>query len=243
MSETDWTECDDVLTTSDVDRGVTDGVGIPNGGTAFVYGFNSVTEASGAVGLFADQAAFAPMDRGCRIAGAMKRHPGAGSTGFAPFLFAAAQGPSINDRGYMLGLSDANPAKIILRKGVMSDGFPSEAIDPTGTGVLAVSDVAYAEGTWVFVELQVVVNPNGEVVLRVLQNDLDTNPVTAPVCVPVPGMDDVNPGSGIAFLDDTLQVNSGSAPLIQGRAGFGWQVDGITRRSFFDHIAVARQLG
>lgn len=242
MAETDFTELTDVLVSGDVDRGVTAGVGVPNGGTTFAFGFNSLAVVSGGVGLFTNQASFAPMAKGCRISGAMKRHPGGGTTGFSPFLFCCLQGPSVNDVGYMLGLVDASPAKIVLRKGVISEGLITETISPSTNGVLAVSSGGVTEGDWVHLRLDAVVNLNGDVVLNVFQSDLVANPVTAPVYAPITGMDVLSPGSGRAFLDDTLGVNSGSLPFLDGRAGFGFQVADVTRRSFFDHIEIARQL-
>ncbi len=243
MAEADWTVLTDSQATADIDRGVTAGVSKPNGGGTFVHGFNSLTVVTGGSGLFTNQTNFAPMAKGGRIQGAMKRHPGGGKTGFAPFLYIGLQGPSVNDLGYMLGLSDADPAKYILRKGKLSEGFPSEAVDPSGTGILAIGTKSISEGTWVHVRLDMIVNLNGDVVLNAFENaDLATNDVTAPVFTPIAGMDTLNPSSGRAFLDDALGVNSGSQPFLLGRAGFGFFCNDVTLRSFLDHIEVARQL-
>lgn len=242
MSETDWTILDDSEASGDVDRGVTAGVGVPNGGTSFAYGFNSLAVVTGGVGLATNQASFSPGSKGSRVSGAMKRHPGGGVTGYSCFLFAGLQGPSINDMGYMLGLSDADPAKIILRKGALVDGFPVETVDPVTNGVLAIGSVSYAQGTWIHLRLDMVVNLNGDVVLNAFVSDLASNPVTAPVFTTIPGMDTLNPGSGRAFLDDTLGVNSGTLPYLDGRIGFGFEVSDVSRRAFFDHIEIARQL-
>ena len=47
---------------------------------------------------------------------------------------------------------------------------------------------------------------------------------------------------GAAFIDDALGVNSGSVPFAAGYMGFGFQVDGLSRRSYFDHIESYRQV-
>jgi hypothetical protein len=44
------------------------------------------------------------------------------------------------------------------------------------------------------------------------------------------------------YLDDATGINSGSAPLLSGRGGFAFSVKDVTRRGFFDHIEVARQV-
>ena len=86
-------------------------------------------------------------------------------------------------------------------------------------------------------------NTSGDVVINCYQNDLTVNPVTAPVWVKIAGMSDFPGGvAATAFIDDALQVNSGSAPLTSGRAAFAAAFTDTTRRAFFDHITLARQL-
>jgi hypothetical protein len=72
-------------------------------------------------------------------------------------------------------------------------------------------------------------------VLKVFQNDLDAHPLGGtPVWEEVPGM--------ATLIDDHLGINTGSQPLTSGRAGFGAAVSDVTRRSFFDHVELMRQL-
>ena len=86
-----------------------------------------------------------------------------------------------------------------------------------------------------YLRLDVIVNANGDVVLKVFQSDLTIHPLnTAPDRQPVPGM--------VEFIDDQLGINSGSQPLTSGRAGFGFACSDVTRRAFFDAIELARQL-
>lgn len=61
MASTDWTYLNDGLDIATVDRGVTAGIPRPPGGGSFLFGFNSLTAAKGAVALFANLVNFAPM--------------------------------------------------------------------------------------------------------------------------------------------------------------------------------------
>ncbi|MDJ0766535.1 MAG: hypothetical protein QNJ97_26410 [Myxococcota bacterium] len=192
--------------------------------------FNSLVAADGAVGLFANLTDFAPMAKGGSIRGCIQRGPGGGSTGFSPFFFLACQGNSVSDSAYMLGLSDDDPHRIVLRKGAIAVGIP----DSEGEGVLLASGESFHQGTWLHVRLDVVANDNGDVVLNCFVNDLDEHPLgTPPNWVEVPGMS--------SFIDDHLGINSGSQPLTSGRAGFGFAVKDVTRRAFFDHVELMRQ--
>lgn len=231
MAEADWSYLNGGLDIATVDRGVTAGVARPPGGGGFVYAFNSLTAASGAVALFANLPDFAPMAKGASIRGALQRAPGGGPTGFSPLFFLCCQGTSVNDRAYLLGLSDDDPHRVVLRKGAVALGLPTA----DGPGVLLKSAASFAQGTWLHVRLDVIVNTNGDVVLKVLQNDLSAHPLgTAPDWQPVAGM--------VEFIDDHLGINSGSQPLTSGRGGFGFSVKDVTRRAFFDHIELLRQV-
>ena len=231
MAEVDWTYLNNGLDIATVDRGVTAGVARPPGGGNFLFAFNSLSAVDGAVALFANLATFAPMARGGSIRGCLQRGPGGGPTGFSPFLFLCGQGTSVNDSAYLLGLSDDEPHRIALRKGAVSVGLP----DADGPGVLLKSSASFAQGTWLHLRLDVIVNTNGDVVLKAFQNDVDAHPLgTAPDWQPVAGM--------VEFIDDALGINSGSQPLTSGRGGFGFSVQDVTRRAFFDHLELYRQV-
>lgn len=234
MGEADWTLLTDGLDTATVRRGVTYGVARPNGGGNFVFGFNSVTVAEGAVAYFTNQAGFIPTTLGGSVMGAIQRGEGGGATNFAPFFLVGIQGTSVNDFAYLFGLGDDDPHHIILQKGVIASGLDDLEPDPDSNGVLLRSTSSYEEGTWHHVRLDWIVNDNGDVLLQCFENDLDTNPVTAPVWTAIPGMTE--------FIDDTLQVATGSAPYTSGRIGFGFYTKDISRRGYFDHIACYEQL-
>lgn len=235
MAQSNFTIMTTSLDAAVVDRGVTAGTTVPNGGGTFVYGFNSLqVPGSGGVALFANQLNYAPMASGGSIRGAIRRATSGGTTGWAPFLFIGAQGPDINDAGYLLGLSDDDPSHIVLKKGTLSLGIPSGTPDPTNNGILRRSTDAIDIDTWYQLRLDMVVNGSGDVILKCFMSDLDLYAVTGPTWTTINGMAD--------FTDDSLGVNTGSAPYTSGRAGYGMQVSDVTRRAYFDQIEVFRQL-
>jgi hypothetical protein len=246
MGESNWTFLSDGLDAASVDRGVTTGIARPNGGGNFVFGFNSLITAPGAVGLFTNQANFSPtaVNKGGSVRGAIQRGVSGGDTGFAPLLFLNLQGPSVNDSGYLLGLQDDEPHRIVLRKGTVVTGIPSGS--PGTLGILRRSTGTFTRGTWLHLRLDAVVNVNGDVILKAFQNDLTANAVSAPIWAPIPGIEDTGLiatlGAGTAFVDDALSVNSGSPSYTNGRLGYGFYTAGVTRRGFFDQLECFRQL-
>jgi hypothetical protein len=97
------------------------------------------------------------------------------------------------------------------------------------------SGESFAQGTRLHLRLDAIVNDNGDCVLKVFQNDLDAHPLgSTPAWEEIPGM--------ATLIDDHLGINTGSQPLTSGRAGFGTAVSDVTRRSFFDHVELMRQL-
>lgn len=225
------------LSLGNVKRGVTAGTAKPNGGGTFVHGFNSVSNTAGSVALYTNQASFIPTAKGGSIRAAICRGPSASPSGCSPFIFIGAQGTSVSDNAYMLGLSDNDPSALVLRKGLISAGIVDGEVGDSG--ILAKSSDSFAEGTWLHVRLDMIVNPSGDVVLRAYTNDLGVNVVTSPLWDAVEGLDAADEGA--AFIDDVLGINSGSAPYSGGYMGFGFQVNGLSRRSFFDQIVCTRQ--
>lgn len=241
MGSADWTILEDSLSIGSVSRGVTAGVTRPNGGGSMVYGFNSLELVSGAVGLFANQDGFAPAASGLSIRAAIQRGVSAGVENFAPMLFVGLQGDSVNDTGYILGLSDGDPHRIALVKGALVDGVPDLAPDPAGNTVLMRSTASYTPGTWLHLRLDLVVQGSGDALLQVYQSDLTTHTVGAPSWQIVPGMEGPQYPTITGFIDDALGVNTGTAPLIGGRVGFAFQCSDVNRRGYFDHVQVGRQ--
>lgn len=230
MGSSDWSYLNGGLDIATVDRGVTAGIATAPGGDQFLFAFNSLANKQGAVALCVNQAGFTPTAKGGSIRACLQRGAGAGATGFSPFLFLCGQGNSVMDQGYMLGLSDDDPHRIVLRKGSLVTGIVSSE----GAGVLLHSSESFSQGCWLHVRLDCIVNANGDVVLRAYRNDLDKHPLNLPP--------DWEPIAGMPmFIDDQLGINSGSQPLLGGRAGFGFSVSEAIRRAFVDNVEVYRQ--
>lgn len=232
MAQADWTELSSGLSSGSVGRGITAGITPPNGGGSFIFGFNSLDVLAGAAGYFSNQTNFAPMAKGGSVRGCVQRGVSAGHQNFTPFLFIGLGGTDVASYCYMLGLQDSYPTRIALRKAQLNGGIPDGA---AGTlSILRRSTATFTEGTWLHLRLDMVVNISGDVVLKVFQNDLTAHACTSPTWEAVAGMAD--------FIDDALGINSGSAPYTSGRAGMAFQTKDVSRRGFFDHIEVMRQL-
>jgi len=232
MALANWTEMTGSLSSGSVGRGVTAGVPRPPGGGNFLYGFNTFDASVGAVALYSNIADYAPMAKGGSIRGAVKRGLGGGNTNFSPFLFIGAQGGAVTDAAYIMGLSDENPSRIELRKGVISGGVPAGA--PGSLGILAHSTATFPPDTWKHLRLDMIVNDNGDVVLNAYENDLTLHDVVSPVWIPIAGI-------AQPYVDDTLGINTGSSPFTSGRGGYGFVTQDVTRRAFFDQLHLYKQ--
>jgi hypothetical protein len=194
----------------------------------------STTIVNGAVALKTNQVNFdpTPANKGMSVRGALRRAVSGGATGFQPFLFAGAQGNDVTShQGYLLGLTDGDPFRIVLVKGALLNGCPDVA--PGSQGVLRRSTGTFAIGSWLHLRLDMRVNQNGDSVLSVFQNVLGSNPVASPVWVAVAGLDQI--------VDDVLGANTGSAPFTNGRMGFGCRFADTNRTVHFDHLECLRE--
>lgn len=237
MAEADWTAytaaTNQGLDDADVSKGVSNGFTPPNGGGSFIHAFHALTTAVGVAGYYYTAlAAFDPIatGKGGSISGAMRRY--AAGTGYAPFLGFIAGTSLQNSIAYMLGLSDSDPYQYVLRKGTLVGG-----LDPTAADVLRVSDASFNSNTlWHHLKLDVLVNPQGDVVLNVFANDLNVNPVTTDPADAIPSMD--------PFTDDGNGILTGTLPLTSGfRTFFGmYAANAPGKVAMFDHIVPARQL-
>ena len=243
MAEADWTYLSGGLSASEVKRGATAGIAVPSGGGVFTFGMNSVEIVDGVVALHTNQVNFVPMAKGGSVRGAVKRGVSGAATGFAPFLFIGLGGTGVSDSAYLLGLADGDPHRIALRKGALSGGLPDNAVDPDASpNILMRSSDTYDNDTWLHLRLDMIVQGTGDVILQCFQNDLDSNTVSSPTWQTIPGMEGPQSPTVDGFIDDALGVNTGSAPYTSGRAGFGAKLEDVTRRVFFDHLEIARQL-
>lgn len=236
MAETDWIELAGSLDGATVARGVTAGTARPKsaGSNNFVFGWNSLLATQGAHGLFVKQANFNPLKNdatnatGGSIRGVVKRGLSGGptQTGYAPMLFINLGGTSVDDVGYLLGLEDSEPHRILLRKAAPNGEFAA-------TTALRVSSESFNADTWIQLRLDAIFNANGDVVLKMFKSDPDDDNIESPDWQPIQGMDD--------FIDDALAVNTGSVPLSGGQIGYAFFTKDLQKRAFVDHIEVLRQ--
>lgn len=237
MAEADFTAftaaTNNGLDSGDVSKGVTNAFTPPNGGGSFVHGFHALTTAIGVAGYYySGLSAFNPIapQKAGSIRAALRRQ--ASGSGYAPMIGFMSGVDIATATAYILGLSDSDPYQIVLRKGLLQGG-----LDPTGTDVLRVSDESFNSNTqWLHLRLDVIVNPQGDVILNTFRNDLTANAVTAPGWAVIPGMD--------PFTDDGLGVLTGTLPLTSGFRGFFVHFNnGLTGKvSLVDHIELFRQL-
>lgn len=233
MASIDYASITDAASTASIIRGVLTAatIPIPAGGGSFVYAGHSITNAPGCFALYYNAANFTPTTKGADFSAAVFKG-GAGGSLFSAYVFVNLNGTASTNSAYMLGLSDSEPAHLELRKGPLSGGLPDQS--PGGNSILRRSTATFALGTWLHIRLECVLEPTGDVICNVFQNDLSLHDVTSPVWVPVAGM--------ASFTDDFLQVATGSAPLANGYMGFGSTMAEVGRVAAFDQLAPARQL-
>lgn len=233
MAESDFTVFGAVAAT--IKCGVSARFTPPNGGGQFVFGFNAQVAAAAAVGLYYTATNFSPLrddlanaTGGSVQAAIMRGVSPPASSGFCVGIFINQQGYDITDHGYILGLSDDDPAKIVLVKGAFNAGFSS-----TDATVLASSTDTVPLDEWAHLRLDSIVNPNGDVVLKAFRSNLTSHPVTAPSWEEISGISD--------FIDDALGVGSGSNPFAGGYVGFGFYSEIIQGHGFVDSFKASRQ--
>lgn len=236
MAEADWTpytSTNNGLDSGQVSKGVSNAFTPPNGGGSFVQAFHSLTTATGVAGYYySGLSAFNPISTNkCgSIRAALRRY--AAGTAYAPLIGFIAGTDLAVAKAYILGLSDTDPYQYVLRKGLVTGG-----LDPTAADVLRKSDATYSSNTlWHHLRLDVIVNPQGDVVLNTYLNDLTVNPVTAPAWTTIPGME--------SYTDDGNGILTGTLPLTSGFRGFIAHFnDGEAGKvSLIDHVEIFRQL-
>lgn len=229
MAEADFTQLGDNLDDATVKRAPTLAFTPPTGGGSVVFGMASKNTNAGVVGFFTNQANFAPAALGGSVRCAIQRYGGGGATNFAPFIFIGLGGTDSTDEGYILGLSDASPSYISLRKGALSGGLPASA--PGVNGILARSTVTIEQQNWCHLRLDMIANPNGDVVLNCYRNVAS---VASPTWQGIAGLSQ--------YIDDALGVKSGSLPFTSGRMGFASYFADVSRTVLFDRIECLRQI-
>lgn len=245
MGQQDWADLGGSLSTAVLKRGVTAGITGPNGSNGFVYGYNSLDgTVIGAHGKYVDLPGFDPTgsslsvaDGGGIVRGAIRRVASPNNTGFTPMIFFCCQGasPTINDQAYMLGLLDKDPYKIVLAKGPIVGGIIEDQEETTKILMSGSREYNVGDGLWHHLSMSAVVQPNGDVVIYCYESDLSLHDIHNPDWQIVSGF------SSSGFIDDAININTGSSPLWGGYAGFAFAVtNALNRRGAFDALQIYR---
>jgi hypothetical protein len=223
-------------------RDATFGIVPPPGGGLAVFAFNSIQKVDAAVGVYCQVAGFSPLPTGGQITGCIQRGISGGASGFSNFLFICASGANIGDVGYLIGIENATPGRIVLAKGTIGVGIPADGI---GTAILRTSVERVLQGAWCHLRVDAIVQTSGDVVLRVYKNDVNAHPLNVPagwVWEEVVFEDGwVGTFSDGYFIDDSVGINSGSLPLTSGFAGFGFKCTESARRAYVDCVGITQQ--
>ena len=206
-----------------------------------MFGMNALQAGAGVVGLYYNHDDYAPAIKGGSVRGVVQRVGGARNTGFSPYLFMCLSGATVDDKAYILGLEDRDPYRIVLTKGALLNGV-QEATENT---YLRRSNQEFriSDGDVHQLRLDVIVQDNDDVVLKVMANDISANDIDSPVWEPVDGMS--------LFVDDVLGLNSYQAlgltgsdaePYSGGYMGFGTTfVSQVAVATAFDYLQFRRQ--
>ena len=163
--------------------------------------------------------------KGGGIAGSMKK---LNTNDHAPLFFLVNGTDVRSARGYILGLSEDNPSRLLLRKGSLIAPHIT-----TGDDVLQVSDDEFPVGSWHQVELFVGVNAQDDVRLEVW---MDATPAYPPTTAEsVDGMPQM--------YDDPGGIVTGSLPVVQSfYLGIGVRFGGTAGAvGLFDYLIAKRQ--
>lgn len=235
MAQADWNLCGSSLGSGSVVVVETAAFPVADGAAdTFAQLMNSLTTSIGVVAYFHNGSGFAPTTSGGLVQGCIKKGVSAGTAGWSPFLMATLQGTgTVADVAYILGLSNTNPARLVLRKGALTGGLPDvlppeNLGDPLVQGVIARSSDVFAIDEWLHLRLQVRVNGNLDAVITCERNDLTLHDASSPVWQAIPGI--------AQFVDDGAGAVTGSPSLQSGRFGYGCWFGDTQRRALFDEI-------
>lgn len=232
MAESDFNVLSGSLPAGVLRRGATSSIATPPGGDGYSFGWAMAQAGqSGAHGLIYRRANFNPTASmtGGRVQGAVLRNVSPQASGFSVFLMIGAQGESVADQAYMVGIQDSDPGRIALCKGPINAGIPAGAVGENG--LMAISIDSIPLGEWVHLQCEMIVNGTGDVALRVRRNN---GPVSSPTWEAIPGIDLV--------IDDVLGATTGTLPFTTSRFGFGFASSQVSTRGAVEYFQCARQL-
>lgn len=190
----------------------------PNSADPYSFGFNSASDDTVSYSARSYSRAGFTFKSGSASTSALRRITA--DLGGSVFVYAGHGNGDDGDVGlasdicYKLGLQDGVTPHIVLCKGPLEEGIPSGDPGSTsgGTKILMKGAETWAATLWVHVRLVTSVQFSGDVVVECFQSQ--NGNFLAPIFETIPGMQD-------KFIDGTTQINTGSAPLVEGRPGYG----------------------
>jgi hypothetical protein len=238
MAEADWTTITNALTSPNVREGVTMAFQLAHADAgAYCYAIHSINAVTGFAGKRCEIADFNPVAalKGGSISAAFKKY--SSNAAYAPMIGLINGVDALSAEGYFLGLTSGSSYHIGLKKGSMN-----AQMSGSGSDILSLSDAAYtavgnSQTGWFHLRLDVLVNPHGEVILNVYENDYLINGVTGAAgnWAAIPGMSQV--------IDDPTGIMTGKAPYTSGLFFvFGTFIENAGGSvALFDHIEISRQ--
>jgi len=240
VAQADWANLTGAaLGTGVVAKGVSSAFTPPSGGGTFINALSSVASGQGFAGKYLNLANFNPIagtKKGGSFSCALKKYS-SGIT-FAP-AFGLVKGTDPSSAvGYIVALTQEAGYKIGLFKGTLVAGFSATAASSRLLRSSSTTFTKYggAATDWFHLRLDVLVNPQGEVVLNVYENDLGAHTVAAPSWAAIAGMS--------TFIDDSAGILSGALPYLDGfYVVWGMYVSNeVGRVAMFDYMEASRQL-
>jgi len=245
VAQADWITITNMASSADVAHTPTMAPSLEPKDGDFTYAFMSHVADVKFSGLCCAAVNFSPLadvhshHAGGSIRGYMRKHtPVSGPALFAPMFFIASSSgaPDLDDNpsAYKLGLSEqaaaGSPYHITLAKGSLRDS----GVKATTGDYLLRGTTSYTTARWFGLRLDVLFNPQGEIVLNVYE-DTANNPVS-PIWTRPAGFPD-------AYVDDGLGLLSGTLPLTGTLyVGFGQWSSQVGCCSAFDYLQISRQL-
>jgi hypothetical protein len=235
MAQADWTTMTNGLTSADVRSGVSMAAAFDPPDGSFVYFFNTVGATVGVAARRVNLTNFNPTayGKGGSLWMCMRRW-GSSLTGMYPFIALLNSADVASAEGYILGLTNESTSRLMLKKGPINGNLLS-----SDSSLLRISDATYGNA-WFEVRLDLIVNPQGDVVLNVYQSDLTAyNPGSEVWTVP-DGM--------TMFVDDAGGILTGSVPILGSSPNGYYMVYGmysegtLARACLFDYGKFRRQL-
>ena len=234
MAETDWVSFSNEASSAEVLALPTMAPSlVPPDGGLFTFGARSLVADAKFRGKVSTRAGLHPVpaNKGGSISAYLRKHsPSSGNCLYSPLLFLLDGHDLASDpEGYLLGLSEGAPYYIQLRKGRLLDGLPQ-------TSYLARSSASFTGAQWIGLKLDLVHNPQGDLVLNVYRD------LSAPLSPAAPDWQRIA-GFSSSYVDDNLGVLSGSVPITaQKYLGFGFFFRETSAVASIDYVKHAAQL-